>query len=131
MQCWLNSKERNSETFESEVKVICQLYKNAKDLQEKGVQLECIDEKSGIQAIERPEPNKPMRPGDIEKCEHEYIRHGTQNLMASMNVSTGHVTGKLMDFRGNMDFLNFVKNRVATNPKGHWIFVVDLSLIHI
>lgn len=130
MQCWLNSKERNSETFDDEVKTVCELYKNANTLQEAGVHLECIDEKSGIQAIERPEPNKLMRSGDVEKCEHEYIRHGTQNLMAGMDVASGRVVGELLDFRGNEDFLNFIKKRVSTDPQGQWIFIVDQLNTH-
>lgn len=33
---------------------------------------------TGIQALERPAPNLPRRPGKIERQEFEYIRHGTQ-----------------------------------------------------
>jgi transposase len=130
IQCWLNSRERNSVTFDDEVKKICSLYKNAKAFQEKGIHLECIDEKSGIQAIGRPEQNKLMRPGDLEKCEHEYIRHGTQNLMASFEVASGKVVGELLDTRGNEDFLSFVKKRVLTDPQGQWIFIADQLNIH-
>lgn len=130
MQCWLNSRERNSETFDDEIQKICDIYKRARSLQKVGVHLECVDEKSGIQAIERPEPNKLMRPGDVEKCEHEYIRHGTQNLMASMEVASGAVTGQLLDTRGNKDFLYFIKNRVLTDPQGQWIFIADQLNTH-
>ena len=89
-----------------------------------------MDEKSGMQAIERPEANKPMIQGKIEKYEHEYIRHGTQHLLASLDVITGRVHGKLLDSRGNTDFLNFIKKRVATNSKGKWIFIVDQLNTH-
>lgn len=71
-----------------------------------------------------------MRSGDIEKCEHEYIRHGTQNLLASMDVASGQVAGDLLDFRGNEDFLNFIKKRVLTDPKSQWIFIVDQLNTH-
>jgi transposase len=71
-----------------------------------------------------------MRPGNIEKREHEYIRHGTQNLMASIEVATGKVTGELLDTRGNEDFFNFVKKRVSLDPQGHWIFIVDQLNTH-
>jgi len=39
------------------------------------------DEKSGIQALERVHPKLPMRPGLIERHEHEYERHGTRCLL--------------------------------------------------
>ena len=71
-----------------------------------------------------------MRPGDIEKYEHEYIRHGTQNLMASIEVASGKVKGELLGTRGNEDFFNFVKKRVSPDPQGHWIFIADQLNIH-
>lgn len=37
---------------------------------------------TGIQATERREENLPMRPGKVERREFEYIRHGTQSLIA-------------------------------------------------
>lgn len=50
-----------------------------------------LDEMTGIQALERTMPNLPMKPGRPEKSEFEYIRHGTQSLIASFNVATGHI----------------------------------------
>ncbi len=38
---------------------------------------------TGIQAIERALPSLPMRPGKVECREFEYIRHGTQTLIAN------------------------------------------------
>jgi len=94
------------------------------------IHLESIDEKSGIQAFERPEPNKLIRPRDLEKCEHEYIRHGTINLMDSFEVATGKVYGELTDTRGNDDFLNFIKSRVSSDPQAQWVFIVDQLNTH-
>ncbi len=71
-----------------------------------------------------------MRPGDLEKYEHEYIRHGTQNLMASLDVASGMVSGELLDNRGNEDFLNFIKKRIATDSQGQWIFIADQLNTH-
>jgi transposase len=130
VQCWLNSRERNSETFDEEVKKVCDIYKNASSLKANGIHVECIDEKSGIQAIERPEPNKLMIPGHLEKCEHEYIRHGTQVLIASLEVATGTVSGELLDTRGNLDFLEYIVKRVATDPQAQWIFIADQLNTH-
>ena len=50
-----------------------------------------LDEMTGIQALERTMPAMPMKPGSIVKREFEYIRHGTQSLIASFNVATGEI----------------------------------------
>lgn len=42
-----------------------------------------IDILTGIQATERVLPSLPMRPGKVECREFEYIRHGTQTLIAN------------------------------------------------
>jgi putative transposase len=47
---------------------------------------------TGIQALERKFPTQPMRPGKPERQEFEYIRHGTQTLIASFDVASGQVT---------------------------------------
>jgi putative transposase len=55
---------------------------------------------TGIQANESVLPNLPMRPGKVECREFEYIRHGTQTLIANFDVATGEiVTEPILDFR--------------------------------
>ncbi len=46
---------------------------------------------TGIQALERKAPDLPMRPGKIRRREFEYIRHGTQTLIASFDVAQGQI----------------------------------------
>ena len=46
---------------------------------------------TGIQATERLEQDLPMRPGKVERREFEYIRHGTQTLIANFDVATGKI----------------------------------------
>jgi len=50
-----------------------------------------LDEMTGMQALERTMPAMPMKPGRMVKREFEYIRHGTQSLIASFNVATGEI----------------------------------------
>jgi len=38
---------------------------------------------TGVQAIERKEKDLPLRPGKVRRREFEYIRHGTQTLIAN------------------------------------------------
>ena len=49
----------------------------------------CVDEMTGVQAKERIAPTKPMRPGQVEKVEFEYTRHGTQCLIRSEERRVG------------------------------------------
>src|SRR3954463_12808498 len=89
---WLNN-ERAAEpkVFDAEVKAVCEHYAKALTLHEEGVHLVSTDEKSGIQALERLHPSLPMLPGLVERQEHEYVRHGTQCLIANFEVATGRL----------------------------------------
>jgi hypothetical protein len=49
----------------------------------------CIDEKSQIQALDRTQPLLPMRPGQVERRTHDYKRHGTTSLFATLDVKAG------------------------------------------
>lgn len=61
----------------------------------------CFDEKTGIQALGTPHPGKPTAPGKVALKEHNYIRHGTRNLVAAIRPDTGEVvTAELFPFRG-------------------------------
>src|ERR1700682_3406788 len=51
----------------------------------------CVDEKTGIQALDRTHPTLPMRPGQAERRTHDYIRHGVTDLFAALNVASGQV----------------------------------------
>ncbi len=44
----------------------------------------CVDEKSQIQALDRTRPLLPMRPGQVERRTHDYLRHGTTSLFAAL-----------------------------------------------
>src|SRR5262252_5630261 len=50
-----------------------------------------VDEKSQIQALDRPAPLLPMRPGQVERRTHDYERYGTTSLFAALDVATGKV----------------------------------------
>lgn len=85
---WLYPKIDNQQVFNQQVKEICALYQQAMSLHTTGIRVVCTDELTGIQALERKHPTLPMRPGHIERQEFEYIRHGTQCLMANFDVAT-------------------------------------------
>jgi transposase len=51
----------------------------------------CVDEKTGIQALDRTQPTLPMRPGQVERRTHDYVRYGVTDLFAALDVATGTV----------------------------------------
>jgi hypothetical protein len=106
------------------------LYKDSIRLKSEGIHFESVDEKSGIQAIQRAEPDKPVICNHPEKHEHEYIRHGTTTLIASFEIGSGQVYGSLLPTRTSEDYLNFIMNRVKTDPHGQWIFIMDQLNTH-
>lgn len=91
-----------------------------------------VDEKTGIQALERIAPTKPPAPGQIEKREFEYTRHGTMCLIANLEVATGKlISPTLGPTRTEEDFLAHIRRTVATDPKAPWIFVLDQLNTHL
>jgi hypothetical protein len=50
-----------------------------------------MDERTGVQALERKHPDLPMLPGHVLRREFEYVRHGTLSWFINFDVVTGHV----------------------------------------
>jgi transposase len=112
--------------FAAQVQAVCDLYAAAPALHDQGVHVVSSDEMTGIQALERAAPPLPMRPGHVERREFEYIRHGTQALIANVAVATGEVVApSIGPTRTEADFAAHVDRTVATDPEAAWIFVVD------
>ena len=91
-----------------------------------------LDEMTGIQALQRQSPDKPVRPGKRARREFEYIRHGTQTLIASFDVAQGRVVeASVGDRRTETDYLNHVQQLIATDPQAiKWHLVMDCLNIH-
>lgn len=115
--------------FNRQVSALCSLYHSAQALKEQGVRVVSCDEKMGIQAIER--LITPMRKGQAERREANYIRHGTQCLIANFEIATGNIIApSIGDTRKEDDFVEHIKNTVNTDPKAQWIFITDQLNIH-
>ncbi|MCX5965072.1 MAG: transposase [Cyanobacteria bacterium] len=97
-----------------------------------GEQTISLDEMTGIQALERKYPDKPLEPGKIQRREFEYIRHGTQTLIASFDVATGLVIkASVGDTRTEVDYLEHVQQTIDTNPNAtKWHLVMDCLNTH-
>ena len=86
---------------------------------------------TGIQALERIAPTKPVRPGLVERREFEYKRHGTQSLIANFEIVTGQViAASLGPTRTEVDFVRHIAQTIALDPEGNWVFIVDQLNIH-
>lgn len=89
------------------------------------------DEMTGIQALERLFPLLPTSPGLVERREFEYVRHGTQSLIANFDVATGQIVApSIGDTRTEQDFSQHIKQTVDTDPAATWIFVTDQLNTH-
>lgn len=95
--------------FEEKCADVCDTYAQAPARAEQGEVSISIDEMTGIQALERCSESKSMKPGQIEKREYEYIRHGTQALIGGFNIVTGQVYGVVGDSRTEEDFGRYLK----------------------
>jgi hypothetical protein len=114
------------------VRDVCQTYRAASDrLEKEGIHTISIDEKTGMQALEPNAPTKPMRPGQVERREFEYTRHGTQTLIGNFEVATGQVIAPTVQkTRGEADFATHIEQTIATDPEAGWIFVADNLTTH-
>lgn len=68
-----------------------------------------VDEKSQIQALERAQPVLPMDLGQPERQTHNYVRHGTLDLFAALNVATGEVIARFKKQHRAKDLVAFLK----------------------
>lgn len=91
----------------------------------------CVDEKSQVQALDRSSPVLPLMPGVPERHTHDYVRHGTTNLYAALDVASGKVIADMTprhraeEFRR---FLNLVERSVPADLDVH--VVLDNSSTH-
>ena len=128
---WLNSRPADAIVFDAQVRLVCDLYRQALTWHAQGVHLLSSDEKTGIQALAPIAPTLPMQPDRVEGQEFEYIRHGTQCLIANFETATGQIiTPTIGLIRTEADFVAHVTQTVASAPEGQWIFIVDQLNTH-
>ena len=113
--------------FIDKVRDIVGLYLNPPD----AAVVMCVDEKSQIQALDRSAPVLPLMPGVPERRTHDYVRHGTTNLDAALDVASGQVIAdtsprhRAEEFR---HFLNLIERSVPAELDVH--VVLDNSSTH-
>jgi transposase len=124
---WLNTTEKNPETFEREAAPVCRTYRDApRKAALDGTHTVSVDEATSLQAIERNAPDKSAQPGRVAKQEFEYTRHGTTTLTAGLDVVTGQVISPTLEAtRTEPEFVDHIARTVDLDPTGEWIFIVD------
>jgi len=104
--------------FIDKVRDIVGLYLNPPD----AAVVLCVDEKSQIQALDRTAPVLPLMPGVAERATHDYVRNGTTNLYAALDVASGQVIAEMTprhraeEFRR---FLNVIEQAVPAHLDVH------------
>ncbi len=84
-------------TFRKRAAAVLWCYERVHDLAKKDELVVCLDEMPNLQALERVRSTRPMRPGQIERREFEYIRHGTINFLVALVVHSGRMHGWCLD----------------------------------
>ena len=90
---------------------------------EKAVVL-CVDEKSGIQALDRSQPVLPMMPGVPERRSYDYVRHGTTDLFAASSIADGTVISQLRRHHRAAEFKKFLARIDKAVPAGLEVHMV-------
>jgi transposase len=113
--------------FVDKVRDIVALYMNPP---ERAVVI-CVDEKTQVQALDRTQPVLPLLPGTPERRTHDYVRHGTIDLYAALDLTTGMVTHQLTARHRAVEFkkfLDLIDKTVPAELKVH--IVCDNSSTH-
>ena len=91
----------------------------------------CVDEKSQIQALDRSAPVLPLMPGVPERATHDYVRNGTTNLYAALDVASGQVIAEMTPRHRSEEFRRFLNMIEKTVPEHLDVHVVlDNSSTH-
>src|SRR6202047_2620255 len=88
----------------------------------------CVDEKTAIQALDRLDPVLPLSPGRAERHGFEYYRHGTLSLYAALNTKSGKVLGQTAARHTTEEFVAFLGQIAALQPKAREIHIIADNL---
>ena len=90
----------------------------------------CVDEKTGIRALDRTQPLLPLGAKKPRSWTNEYVRHGTQTLLAALEIATGKVVAHVKQRRTSVNFLRFLNDVVSAFPERELHMILDNLNIH-
>lgn len=129
MEQWIHTPVECQTSFDKKIEELCTLHRSAIDLRGEGVMVYSVDEKTGIQALEREVSD--VKCGRSERHDHTYVRHGTQCLIANLDIATGKIVSPTLgETRTEADFLRHIKNTVSQHPDARCVFIMDQLNIH-
>jgi hypothetical protein len=128
---WLTPPPDDPTELAEQICTVCEVYEATPTLAGAGTHVMSTDEMTGIQALERLHSTLPIQPGHVERQEFEYKRHGTQSLIANLDVATGQVvTPSMGPTRTEADFATHIRQTLQTDPEASWIFITDQLNTH-
>jgi len=83
-----------------------------------------VNEKSQIQALDRTQPELPMKKGRAGTMTHDYKRNGTTTLVAALNVLEGTVAGRNMARHRHQEFIRFLNALEREIPAGKAVHAI-------
>ncbi len=84
----------------------------------------CVDEKTGIQALDRTAPILPLLPGTPQRRSHDYRRCGTTDLFAALDAASGKVIASMTARHRSEEFRRFLNQIDKEVPDGLDIHIV-------
>ena len=84
----------------------------------------CVDEKTGVQAIDRTAPILPLMPGVPQRRTHDYRRHGTTDLFAALDAASGKVITAMTARHRSEEFRKFLNLIDKEVPEGLDVHIV-------
>jgi transposase len=115
---WLT--RRNDPGFWERAADVCGLYLS----QPTNALVLSVDEKTAIAARSRTHPTQPAAPGQAERVEFEYRRHGTASIVAALDVHAGTVVAEPIARNDSAHFTEFLAHLDASTDAG-----LDIHLI--
>lgn len=108
------------EDFDAQAAEVCGLYLDPPA----GAIVVSIDEKTSITARQPARPDILTRPGKPARRDTEYLRNGTTNLFAALQVHHGEVSGMTSPTRNRWDFLAFLEQLEVEIPAGQQVIAI-------
>ncbi len=106
--------------FDAQAAKVCGLYL---DPPENAIVVS-VDEKTSIAARQPARPDLAAKPGQPTRRDSEYLRNGTTNLFAALQVHSGTVSGMTVQTRNQFDFIAFLDQLETEIPAGQQVIAI-------
>lgn len=105
-------KISNDPNFDEKLRDVVGLYLNPPE----NALVLSADEKSSIQALDRTQPELPIKKGRCGTMTHDYKRNGTTTLFAAIDMAKGKIISRCMEKHRHQEWLKFLKQIDQETP---------------